>query len=169
MNHTNHGPQSGFVWKLNISTTIRLWLIQSHAHIRVYAVVWKCDNIDIEPSACVSMCWTKRMLLSTKLSTNGKCVWKPIHTEGAKPSVHIITMLCELMLCLSAQWFSNSYSYSSIATDIFTYRLKSGLDVYGAATSLIFSTMIAVMKMHITFTTVSNPEQMPQITNSTGI
>lgn len=49
------------------------------------------------------------------------------------------------------------------------YRLKSGEDVYGAATSLIFSTMMAVIKMHVTFTTVSIHEMMPLITNSAGI
>lgn len=51
----------------------------------------------------------------------------------------------------------------------FTYRLKSGLDVYGAATSLIFNTMMAVIKMQHTFTTVSKPETMPLIKNSVGI
>jgi hypothetical protein len=49
------------------------------------------------------------------------------------------------------------------------YLLKSGLDVYGAATSFIFNTMIAVMKMQITFTTVNNPDTMPLIRNSVGM
>lgn len=46
---------------------------------------------------------------------------------------------------------------------------KSGLDVYGAATSLIFKTIIAVIKMQITFITVSIPDTIPLIKNSVGI
>lgn len=51
---------------------------------------------------------------------------------------------------------------------IYAYRLKSGLDVYGAATSLIFSTMVAVINMHITFMMVKLADTMPFTKNSTG-
>lgn len=49
-----------------------------------------------------------------------------------------------------------------------TYRFKSGLAVYGAETSLIFNTIMAVIKMQITFTTVSRHDTMPLIKNSVG-
>lgn len=61
-----------------------------------------------------------------------------------------------------------TYYFKSLLV-IFTYRLRSGLDVYGAETSLIFKTIMAVIKMHITFTTVNKPETMPLIRNSVGI
>lgn len=48
-------------------------------------------------------------------------------------------------------------------------RLRSGLEVYGEATSLIFNTTMAVMKMQITLTMVSNPDTIPLIKNSVGM
>ena len=39
--------------------------------------------------------------------------------------------------------------------------LKSGVEVYGAATSFIFKNIIAVMNIHITFTIVKQQLTMP--------
>jgi len=52
---------------------------------------------------------------------------------------------------------------------IYIYLRKSGLEVYGAATSFIFNTIIAVIKIQITLTTVNNADTMPLIKNSTGM
>lgn len=49
-----------------------------------------------------------------------------------------------------------------------TYRRKSGLDVYGAATSFIFSIIMAVMKIQMILTMVKLPDTMPQMKNSVG-
>lgn len=49
------------------------------------------------------------------------------------------------------------------------YLLKSGLEVYGDATSLIFRTTMAVMKMQMTFMMVNNPETIPLMKNSVGM
>ena len=46
---------------------------------------------------------------------------------------------------------------------------KSGLAVYGAATSFILRTIIAVIKIQITFTTVSSADTIPLIKNSVGM
>lgn len=52
---------------------------------------------------------------------------------------------------------------------ISVYLRKSGLEVYGEATSLIFSTIIAVMKMQMTLTMVNKPDIIPLIKNSVGM
>lgn len=160
----NHSWHSRFVWKLNILTAISLWLIQSLAHIPV------CIRVEMRQYRHWTKCVGQARMLAHKIIDK----WKMYRnrTQRPKPSVHIIQyqyQLCESKLCLSAQQFLFYRPKSNWFTDIFTYRLRSGLDVYGAATSLIFNTRIAVIKMHITFMTVSKPETMPQITNSTGI
>lgn len=63
----------------------------------------------------------------------------------------------------------NEYGEKKNAVGHKYYRLKSGLDVYGAETSLIFNTIMAVINIHIIFTMVSDAETMPQMQNSVGI
>lgn len=60
------------------------------------------------------------------------------------------------------------FDFRTVRKSVSQKRLTSGLAVYGALTSFIFKTIIAVMKMQITLMTVKRPDTMPLIKNSVG-
>lgn len=115
----DHSYHSRFVWKLNINmvnTTVSRWLIQSRAHIRV------CIRVEMRQYRHWTKCVGQQECLANKIIDKWK-IYRNWRRE--RNQAYTLYKLCELVLCLSAQQFLNSYSYWLLVCGTENFHLPS--------------------------------------------